>query len=286
MPALEMLGAPQAPASPALDKQTDSIVSALEAPKEETKVPDEALSPKIAALAKREKAIRLRALEERRKIDAERQALDAERQEIAQYRQWKQRLSEDPVSVLNEAGISYDKVTSQYLNQSPEHARIQSLEKELKEIRAEQESSKSQFKQNQEDQYAQAKKQIRTEVSLLVDGDESFEAIRTQGEVAKDAVVELIEQTFHENGYIMPVEDAVKEIEEYLIEQALGFARLKKVQSKLAPPVVEPEQKPVSEQTQPQLNTLSNRIMPSVASPMNARERRERAILAFQGKLS
>lgn len=249
-------------------------------PQEVEKVLDtkeDALSPKFAALARKEKAIR----ERTRALEAERAQLKSQMEEVESFRGWKTKIKADPLSALTEAGISYDDLTNALLNQGkPEDLQFKKLQAEIESLKNAQERQQSDAKKAQDEQYQRAKKQISTEVSLLVDGDEAFETIKSMQ--AQDSVVELIETTFKEDGVLMSVEDAAKEVEEYLMEQALTMARLKKVQSKLAPtPPAEVEQKQPHTQQKQQLNTLSNRIPVSTGKGPSARER---AIAAFQGK--
>lgn len=272
--------ASQAPLS-APDKQPDiekGTPGATTGP--QTGEKQQAFSPKFAVLARKEKALR----QQSREIEAQREALSREQAEIQQAKTWKSRLAEDPLSVLQEAGLNYDQLTQLILNQNnPENLQYQKIRQEFEQkLKAQEEYTKNQFEQQQTQQYTQAKTQIRNEVSSLVDSDEAFEAIRANGDVAKDAVVELMEQTFKDEGYLMGVEEAVQAVEDHLIEQAYELSKLKKVQSKFAPPP-EVVQKP-SEPQKP-LQTLSNRITPSTTPPLNERERKQRAILAFQGKL-
>jgi len=291
----------QAPESES-DKQIDTVNETAKAESVPAEVTadgkDEALSSKYAALAKREKLLRQRAMQERKEIEAqkasflaEKKELEAQREELARYRAWKEQMQLDPKGVLDQAGVSYDKLTNQYLNADPQSQEIMDLKRELMTIRQEQEQARLQYQKSQAESYEQAKKQIRTEVSLLVDGDENFEAIQKQGDIAIDAVVELIEKTYNEDGYIMPIDQATREVEDYLVSEAMEFMKLKKIQSKLNPPkekLKAPEESEAkektqtSQKTQTQSPTLSNRHTPS-ARRYSEKERLQRAILRAQG---
>lgn len=272
-----------APVQPA-HKQPDKIED-LAAPKvEDTNAPkDESLAPKYAAFARKEKMLR----QMKRDLDAREQALTAKEAPKAPAQpDWKQRIGQDFWSVMTEAGLSPDQVTQAMLNQpKAEDVQFQKLQNEIKELRAAQEQSTTQAQKAQDEQYQQAKKQIKTEVTLLVDGDDSYEAIKAHGEVAKDAVVDLIEQVFKEEGYVMDVNDAVREVEEHLLEQALTLARLKKVQSKLNPPTpetVEAQKTPLPQKT-PAPQTLTNRVAVTQSRGLTEKDRRDRAVAAFMG---
>lgn len=248
------------------------------------------LSPKFAILARKEKQLR----EMRKQIEAEKQQIESQKAQFANKggddSSWKQRLAQDPYGVMLEAGLTSDQVAALLLNQpSQEDQRLQLLQRELQTLKKQQEEVLTQSQDSQKQQYEQAKAQIGKDVQRLVQGNaDAFELIQSQG--AHDAVVELIEKTFQEDGYLMDLEDACKEVEEYLTDQALSLSKLKKIQAKLAPPQANPEAQkpdPQKQNTQnPTATTLSNRMTAASAKPMNDRERRDRAIKAFLGQLN
>lgn len=248
------------------------------------------LSPKFAILARKEKQLR----EMRKQIEAEKQAMESQKAQFANKggddSSWKNRLAQDPYGVMLEAGLTSDQVASLLLNQpSQEDQKLQLLQRELQTLKKQQEDVLTQNQDAQKQQYEQAKAQISKDVQRLVQGNaENFELIQSQG--AHDAVVELIEKTFQDDGYLMDLEDACKEVEDYLTEQALGLSKLKKIQAKLAPPqAIQEAQKPDPQKptTQnPTATTLTNRMATGSVKPMNDKERRDRAIKAFLGQLN
>lgn len=264
-------------------KQVDTVSSGetQAIPQEAPPPKEEALSPRLAALARQQKALRAqqRAVEERSR------AIEAQKQEIEQAKAWKQRLTTDPYGVFLEAGLTADQAASLLLNQpNTSDQEVQLLKQEIKALKAAQEKSNSKFDDVQKKQYEDAKRQIGTDVKLLVDGNKEFETIKAMN--AEEAVVDLIEAWFqHTDGKeLMTIEDACKEVEEQIIEDALKFAKLNKIQSRLAPVVIpEPQKQPSPPQKQ--MPTLSNRMVPSTPTRSSEKERRERAILAFQNKL-
>lgn len=270
------------------DKQPSTIGSPEQAP-QEAQTTQDPLSPKFAILARKEKQLR----EMRRQIETEKQAMDAQKAQFASKggddSSWKQRLAQDPYGVMLEAGLSADQVASLLLNQpSQEDQKLQTLQMKLSAIEKQQQDVLKNTQDSQKQQYEQAKAQIGKDVQRLVQGNaEGFELIQSQG--AHDAVVELIEKTFQDDGYLMDLEEACKEVEDYLTEQALGLSKLKKIQAKLAPPQPTEAQKPDPQKPTNQnqtATTLSNRMTTSMAKPMNDRERRDRAVKAFLGQLN
>lgn len=267
------------------NKQTDTSNSGdVQAPTVEEQPPkqEEAISPRMAALARHQKMLR----QQQRSFEQQRQAFEAEkhamRAKADKADAWQQRLTQDPYSVMLEAGLTADQATALLLNQpNSSDQRVMLLEKELKELRAAQDDTSKRFSDNQNQQYEQAVNQIRNDVKILVDSDESFETIKALS--AQDAVVDLIKATFEQDGTLMTNEEAAKEVEEHLLSEAMKMAQIKKVKARLAPPME--EQKEVQHQKQP-MQTLSNRMVQSTAKPMSEKERKQRAILAFQGKLT
>lgn len=269
-------------------KQQITNEAPQQAPQGATKPTEEAMSPKLAMLAKQHKAVR----EQQRALAAERQAFLAEKQahadkfaEVDTAKAWKERLKADPYGVMLETGLTADQVAAVMLNQpDPRDQKLLLLQQKLDALEASQSQSSSKFEEIQTQQYENAKKQIRNEVTLFVDGDSSFEMIKAGN--AQEAIVELIEATYNETGDLMTAEAAAKEVEDYLVEEAMKYAKLQKIQSKLNPAPAQEPQKPVPQQSQkPVASTLSNRIMQSATKPLSGKERRERAILAFQGQL-
>lgn len=245
------------------------------------------LSPKFAALAKKEKWLRQQAKaisDEKKDFESK---LRAREEEV--NNSWKKRLQENAFDVLQENGQTYDKLTESLLAKGdPVAQTIQELKREIAELKGAQESTLNKFSETEKAQYEQAKKQIRSDVVSAVDTGEEYEAIKADG--SYDAVVDLIEETYNATGSVMSVEEACKEVEDYLVDHYFKFTNLKKIQAKLKPPVAEgleevtPAQKQIPNPTQKHQTTLSNRMVPS-AKTLTQEERRQRAILAFQGKL-
>lgn len=250
---------------------------------------DDFLSPKFAALARQEKQIRA----ERQRLKDEREAFEREKEARLNGYIPKDKFKADPFSALQEAGTSYDELTQAFLNspQGQVDPTVRALQSELAQVRSE----LSQFKQKQDESqstaYKQAIETVRRNVTGLVEKSSDFETIKALGQ--EEAVVALIEETFKAEGYVMTEEEAAREVEEHLLEEAIRMASLEKVKKKLAPAPV--ESAPTSQAEQPsaekqpiqqqQIKTLSNAVQATAPRGLTERERRERAILAAQGKL-
>ena len=287
----EEISAIKPPSTKEVDiKKDTSDGSESEAPKQATA--DDPLSSKYAHLARKERAIRLQQQELKKQQDAfkaqqaELAAKAPKEPDLSNYVP-KDRLSTETLQVLQEMGITYDKLTQDALNApSPERmemlTEIKALRDELKAIKGEQENTKKAMVEQQNEAYNQAIAQIKSDVTDLVRANPSFELIKSTNSV-KD-VVELIERTYKEDKRLLTVEQAAEKVEEYLTEEAIKLARLGKIQQRLKPaaPTAPKQEPPKTEgqKQQPGMNTLTNSV--GSQKPMTSRQR---AILAFEGKL-
>jgi hypothetical protein len=274
-------------------KQQDSGQSAKDESQvpvanEASKAPEEPISSQYAVLARKDKALRLRDQQLKQKeaaLRAQEEALKAKPVapsiDESKYIS-RDNLLKDPIRTLLDMGLTYDQLTEAAVNgPSQENMSLQNelraMREELKALKGETESTKKSFEENQNLQRQQAEKQIKSDVSRLVQLDPSFEMIKATGSVGD--VVELITKTFDEDGILLTVEDAAAQVEEYLAEEAIKLARLNKIQQKLQPKVA--QQTLTSQTQQQQVKTLTSNMTNS--RPLSARDR---AILAAEGKLN
>lgn len=230
-------------------------------------------------LAYREKRMR----NEARRLQTERQEVEAMKAKYATPQvdeSWKQRATENPLAHLSELGITADKLTDMLLNRDLTKEEVVAVKTKLNQIEANQNKIIQDMEDSKTQSYDQAVKQIGTEVRLMVQGAPEFEAIQNAN--AENAVVKLIEETWKSEGYIMDIADAAQEVEDYLVEEAIKFSQLNKVKNRLnQTPNEIPIQKPGTKAP----TTLTHATQ-KLSKPMTDKERKERAILAFQGKLS
>lgn len=260
--------------------------------KEETKPKEELLSQQYAVLARKEKALRAKVQAQDAAFKAQEAAIKAREDAIkakdAEYQSnyiQKDQIAKDPFTTLQELGISYDQLTEMALNQQQADPAtklaIQKLEQRLEAQAKALEDAKRSVEDQQKSAYNQAVNQLKVEARQLINNDPSFETIKETGSIGD--VVELIEQTFKSDGILLSVEDAAKEVEEYLVEEAMKLMKLKKIQQRMAPAPKQPEAAPKQSDAQPkqnQMKTLTNSV--SSSRQMSAKER---AILAFKGQL-
>lgn len=233
------------------------------------------------AFARKERQIRRMQQE----LQMQRQQLDAKQKSYETDYVPKSRLKEDFWSVAQEAGLDYDQLTEQVLAQ-PNDPATKAIMAKMKAMEDKLAQADRTAAEKQAEQYQAAIKQIGNEVKLLVDGDAEFETIKTL-ELYED-VVARIESDFKETGIVRNTREVALEVENELIEDAIRFASLPKVQSRLKPAVAEPtlELKQAAQTYKRPSNTvtITNRMQQDRPKQQDsASERRARAIAAFQG---
>jgi hypothetical protein len=233
---------------------------------------------RFAQLARKEKALRAQA----RQLQEQQRSM--QEQMSKSQSEWQSRVKSDPISVLAEAGLSHDDIANIILNSKPEDLELKRIKSELQALKSNQQEQFTKIQESQTAAYEQAVKQVSREVQNLVNSDEAYETIRATK--SYDAVVELIKQTYNEDGVLLNAKEASDMVEEYLTDEAMSLAKLKKIQSKLAPQEPEKPVQQTSSNQKPQITTktLTNSVTTS-SKPMSAKDRRERAIAAFKGNL-
>lgn len=264
------------------DTQVTPAAAAVEAVKQpDTAVAVTTPDPKLEAFARKERQLH----KMRKDIESRENAWKSKQSEYESNYIPKARLAEDPLAVLTEAGISYDKLTEILLNApNSNDPTIRALRSEIKAIKDSQEAGNKRAEEAQTAQYNQAIKQITSEVKLLVDSDANYETIKETG--MQDAVVELIKQTFEKDEYLMDIDVAAKEIEEHLMAEALKMSKLKKLQPKAELKTEKPASAPkASQQLQTSLRTLTNTVSAQSKVGSSEKDRIARAMAAFRGEL-
>lgn len=259
-----------------------AVVEPAEALTEKPDPKEELLSPRFAALARQQKEIRRQQAE----LRAEKEKMSAE---IARYQSDyipKAKLTEDPLGTLSSNGISYDQLVElavQYPTSNDPV--IKQIRDELTAIKEEKTQRQKLDEETQAKNYETAVNQIRNEAKLLIDSDAAFETVKEEGQ--QDAVVALIEETFKDEGRLLSVEEAAQMVEEFLIEDAMRKANLKKVKARLQPPAPAPlpevngtKQSPKP----PTIKTITNAALSAPSKPLTAADRRARAIAIFRGE--
>lgn len=255
---------------------------------------EEPISSQYAVLARKEKAIRAKAIAQEQSFKAREAAIAAREaevqakseQDLTQYIH-KDRLKQNAYNAMLEAGVSYDELTQQALAaQSPEAQYLrqmrEEMNQEIQKLREEQGKTRQSIEQQQTQAYQQALTQIRNEATQLVNSDPSYETVKVTRSV-KD-VVDLIERTFKEDGTLLTVEQAAEAVEEHLIEEAMKLSQIGKIKERMSRNASAKPQASSATQTPAapgnNMKTLTNSV--GSTRPLSARER---ALLAFKGEL-
>lgn len=268
----------------------------VETPPEATQRKEEPLSNQYAILARKEKALRakIQAQEAAQRskeaeLKAREEALEARnsstKTEYESKYVSKDTLTQDPIRVLSELGLTYDQLTQLAMNgpKPEEIARdqyIKKLEAKLDALETGQKKVLETFEESQQNSYKQALGQMRKQAESLVKSDPSYEMVAAYGNTALNEVVDLIEKTWNEDQILLDVEDAVKEIENEYTNRALKMVSLKKIQQRIARNASPAPKAGQPAQPQNQVKTLTNQM--GASKPMS---NRDRAILAFKNEL-
>jgi len=296
---VEELGAIQPPKLKVAEEAAPEETASETTPEvQEEPKQDPALSRQFAQLARQERALRAQKQQfqtemKLKEADLKARMAELEKQsapapDLSNYVSYDQ-LKQNAWNVLAKAGISYDELTQQALNHQPVNpqvqAHIEALEAKLAKLEALNETSQKTQQEQQENQYKAALTQIETDVTRLVRQDPAtYEVIAKTGKSSIKEVVKLIEEVYKKDGYIMDIEEAAQEVENYLFEQSIKtVSRIDKIKKQLATSSAKTES--VEKQTpkppqQPQMKTLTN-----AASSQRKLTAKERAILAFRGEL-
>lgn len=224
------------------------------------------LSPQSAALARQRRALQVK---ERELIAREKALSETPKQDVVD----RARLKAEPLSVLLEAGVTYEQLTEAVLadQNSPE------IHKLREELRALKEGVDKSLTERDAQAEQAAISEMRREATRLAQSDD-FELVRATGSIP--TVLELIQKTHESSGEVLDVHEAMRLVEEDLVNETLTRAALKKVQSRLAPKPAAgtaPAAAPAPKQQAPAaaMRTLTNRD--TATAPLDRKERAKRA---------
>lgn len=220
------------------------------------------LSPQYAELARKRRSLQVK---ERELAEKEKALLDKSQGsdfiELA-------KLKAQPLSVLLEAGVTYEQLTEAILaNQG--NAEVNALKAELTALK---EGVDKKFIDQEQAAEQQVLREMKKEATLLVSQGDQFELVRETKSIPD--VIRLIEQAYKETGEVLDVSEACKLVEDELLKEAQKLAGLKKLQAQTSQPVMHPQQRQVG------VRTLTNKDTVSV--PASAKQR---ALAAFYGTL-
>lgn len=188
-------------------------------------------SSKFAALSRKEKDIRHREaqLEQRlaefeERFNQMQQKQEEPKEEPKQELPLEYRLKKDPLSTLEEMGLSYDVLTKLALNEGemPPDMQMKLMREELeRDYKSKFEELENKIlekeKAEEEQKYQQVIDSFKSQINDFVNKDESYELIKANE--AEDLVYEVIEEHFNETGRILDTKEAADQVEQYLEEE-------------------------------------------------------------------
>ncbi len=286
--AVEDLSAIQQSKPSLSDNKTAVSAEITEDTETQQTVKDPESERRFVQIARQERALRAKAQQQDKTFKEREAALQAREaalapQDLSNYVS-KDQIRQDALSVLEENGVSWDALTDQVVNRQPTDPRVNShisrLEAKILELEKANVTSRQSQEQQQQASYQAAVKQIRTDATNLVNSDPEFETVKAKGAV-KD-VVELIERTYAKDGVVLSVEEAAKEVEEYLVNEAVKDYNINKIKQRIAASNASKTTSETKTQSpqQTQMKTLTNAT--SSTRPLTSRER---AIMAAEGRL-
>ncbi len=218
-------------------------------PVAESTTPEESvkLAPQLSALARKEQAFRQRELVlKQREQDLEAKLANAEKFENLQTK-----IGAKDFSSAEELGLSYEEYTNYLLNkqagEDPETQKFKALEEKIQALEKGREESATR-------EYEETVAEYRTEITTMVASNPEFSSIKELGR--EDAVLQLILDSWEEDGEELTIDQACKDIENFIVEQGKQFTSLTKFkpaevdERKLPPPKTGPR-------------TLTNNMQPS-----------------------
>lgn len=222
----------------------------------DTKAPEAVtLSPQLTALARREQKLQAQLLD----FQTKQSEFEAKQADFIPKSELQTKVRQKTSETLKEVlGVTYDELTQLIL---AEQNGVDTKDAAIQELSAKIDKMESSQTEAQKKQTEAVINNYRTEIGRLVDSNDEYETIKARG--AQDFVLQHILDTFNdpEDGAILTIEEAAKDIEEALFNEALELTKLKKVQAKLPAPAAAPARRealppPRSEEVRSISNTI------------------------------
>lgn len=219
-----------------------------------------ALSPQMTAMARKEQQFR----QKEQAFKAEKEAVDALKAKYQKYETLEAKLAAKDFSVLEELGVSYQDWTNYQINKgeagTPENQEFKKLESKLTDLEKKREEDVNK-------QYEATISQYKKEASkFLTEKASDFEGLIAEAQAnnskPEEYIVQHIVESFEQDDTELSIEQAAKEIEDLILEDAFRKAKLKKVQEKIGQPL----EKKTLPPPKTGLRTLTQSIAPSVES--------------------
>lgn len=259
-----------------------SVIEGEAKPEEVVKEPQlekkEPVSPRFAAIARKEREI----LKRQQELKTEREAFLAEKARIDELSKSSQSVESlfktDPVAAMEKYGWSYDKLTNFVLGKgapTPEMIAEQIIDKKLGEFKTESQKKEearleAEKKKAQED-IDSTLTWFKGQISEFVQANpDDCELITSSG--AEELVLQVIQEHFEQTKRVLSVKEAASWTERYLEGEVDKLLSTKKVKAKATP---QPKEESKSSQNA-QSRTLTNQHTTSAVTAPKAMSREER----------
>lgn len=207
------------------------------------------LSPQMAALARKEQKFRQNELNVKRREEA----LATREAHISRLEELEKKLKADDYSGVEDL-VKYDKYTNYLIEKdnqlSPEQKALKALDEKVSGV-------EKSLKDDVEKRFEAAVNERRKAVKTLVESDPALSSIKEMN--AEEAVVKHILDTWEHDQIDLSPEEAAKEVEAVLLEQASKWSALSKLKNQLNPNEITEDKKTLPPLRAP-IKTLTNNM--------------------------
>jgi len=255
------------------------------------------LSPKFAALTKKEREVReLQASLKQREAELAKRVQELDERDkvgVKGAADIEAEFKENPYKFLQKHGIKLEdlaKIALNDANPTPEML-INKTREELdskykKEIEDLKKSMEEKEQREREERYGQAKSAYMDQIGQHISGDESLEFVKAEGEEGRSLIYDIIEEFYNSEGKILPLADAARAAESYLEEQFKArYGNVKKFSQRAESQPPQEGKSPSSKQDKPASPTLSNNLASQVPTNGKRSTSREEDIEAAKSLL-
>ena len=241
----------------------------------------------MAMIAREQKRIAA----EKAELQKEREAAKQAQSELSKWQSLQTKIKENPLAVLNELGMDYNKLIEAELQRQAEEAdptkrKIREIEQQLS---AEREAKKQLEIQREKDNALSLKRQYVSNIKNFIDQNgEQYELLKVNG--AETDVFDKMQDLYLKGNKKITVSEVCDLLEKEFEEATLPLKNIKKIQ-KLFANATPAEQKEIIQILDKQTpktkskSTLSNsQTQPMTSNNVSKEERRERAWAALYGK--
>lgn len=248
--------------SPVVESATPTPTPEAVAPETQTSATPEStqevdsMAARFAALSKKEKAI----------VERERQLREQYETKVSAWEKAQQEAKANPVKYLESLGLTLEDVANHVLSNneeqplSPEELRVKQIEDKLtaleqQRIREQQEAEQAAIAAQQQmiEQTVTGYKNVISQ--YLSENPDTYELTAQLDSV--DLVFDVTEQYYHQTGKLLPLDQAVKAVEEYWEAEVERVMQLNKIKTKYGRTAPE---EPMKESGAERSVTLTNRV--------------------------